>query len=720
MPHTELSITVATALAFLLAAGCGIVAFLYYRRTIPPIPIHIRTALTLLRTSSLFLVALLLLEPLMHITRVSTETPLIAVAVDNSLSMTLRDNAGNRGQILREAARRIESITLPSDGEQRFFLFGRNLRPLSGSLEDSLTLKDAGTDISGSLRELSSLKNRQNLRAVILLTDGSFNLGENPLYTASDIGMPVFTVGIGDSTPPRDVTLTKVLTNDLVYEHSSVPVDATIRASGFSGEVIDVLLEQGGTILDRKRLRLQPGTQDYVVSLSYTAEGEGVKKFRVRASETAGELTTQNNSATFTARILKGKVRILIVSGGPSSDLAILKQTITEQSSFRVDARTQKPPSGFYEGPLTAALIDSADCLMLVGFPTGATSIGDLSLLHSAISDAHTPVFFLAGRFLDQSKLDRLGSDLPFSMVSSSTAEEIVSLDAAQAYRTHPLLISGSAGFETWKRLPPIFRTRSVFRARPEAILLGSAMVQNTNLDQPLFVIRNVNGRRAVAILGYGIWRWRLMAQNDAILEDFFPLFITDCLRWLTAPDESRSFVVKTTRDSYLQGDAVQFTGQVYDALARPIDAADIQVRVSKGEQVYQTSMTSVGNGRYEGVIDGLPDGEYSYIASAAIERATPQEYRGRFAVGELQLEFLDARMNASLLRQLATRTGGMFVLPGQIDSLATALHDLPGFVPREVRQTDDIELWNWTYTLSLIILLFGVEWFLRKRFGMV
>jgi len=31
-----------------------------------------------------------------------------------------------------------------------------------------------------------------------------------------------------------------------------------------------------------------------------------------------------------------------------------------------------------------------------------------------------------------------------------------------------------------------------------------------------------------------------------------------------------------------------------------------------------------------------------------------------------------------------------------------------------------EIELWNWKYLAGLVILLFAVEWFIRKRSGML
>jgi hypothetical protein len=210
------------------------------------------------------------------------------------------------------------------------------------------------------------------------------------------------------------------------------------------------------------------------------------------------------------------------------------------------------------------------------------------------------------------------------------------------------------------------------------------------------------------------------MAQGDPATENFFPLFLSNCIRWLSTRDEGRSFKVTSVKDFYVQGEPVLFTGQVYDALAQPADNAQVTVKASRGKDVFETSLAPVGSGRYEGILNGLPDGEYTFVASASAEGQSMGEYRGRFSLGELNLEFQDTRMDAELLRQLAGRTGGRFVVPGTLDSLRGAVGALGSLSPREVQHATDLELWNWTSTLALILVVFSLEWFLRKRNGMV
>ena len=83
-------------------------------------------------------------------------------------------------------------------------------------------------------------------------------------------------------------------------------------------------------------------------------------------------------------------------------------------------------------------------------------------------------------------------------------------------------------------------------------------------------------------------------------------------------------------------------------------------------------------------------------------------------------MEFQETRMNNEMLEQLAAQTGGKFYYPDKIQTLAADIAELPNFKPRELVRSSDIELWNRNWMLALVVGLFSVEWFIRKRNGML
>jgi hypothetical protein len=115
-----------------------------------------------------------------------------------------------------------------------------------------------------------------------------------------------------------------------------------------------------------------------------------------------------------------------------------------------------------------------------------------------------------------------------------------------------------------------------------------------------------------------------------------------------------------------------------------------------------------------------LEKGDYTFKATASFEGQPLGEDNGRFSIGELNLEYQDTRMNAQLLRQIAARSGGAFFLPSDLPDLSATLGTQPTFVARAVHTSREFELWNWKYMLALVVALFAVEWFIRKRSGML
>jgi hypothetical protein len=92
----------------------------------------------------------------------------------------------------------------------------------------------------------------------------------------------------------------------------------------------------------------------------------------------------------------------------------------------------------------------------------------------------------------------------------------------------------------------------------------------------------------------------------------------------------------------------------------------------------------------------------------------------GRFSVGELNIEFQDTRMNNALLRQIAASTGGRYVTISDASGLPAAIQQHELYAATEQTVVSDIQLWNLIWLLSAAVLLFAIEWYLRKQSGLI
>ncbi len=95
------------------------------------------------------------------------------------------------------------------------------------------------------------------------------------------------------------------------------------------------------------------------------------------------------------------------------------------------------------------------------------------------------------------------------------------------------------------------------------------------------------------------------------------------------------------------------------------------------------------------------------------------KSFSGRFTVGESEVEFLNTRMDARLLREIAQKTGGAFLTPNEIGDLHKFISSLPDFKPAVVERRKEYILWSRIEPLLIVIILLSIEWFLRKRYGL-
>jgi hypothetical protein len=709
------ALVVLLLLVVLLAA-----AFLFYRYTLPPLAPLRRVLLSVIRSLALVLMLLIFFEPVLRLVNTDQQAAGLAVLIDNSESMTI-PTARNRAGGIRELLNKSELSHLSSGAKMNLHLFASKLQPEQSGLPDSLRFDGETTDLSATLAGLKGLIDKENIRGAVLITDGNFTNGRNPIYDAEALGIPVFTVGVGDTAEQKDILVSKALSNTIAYAETRVPVDIAVRSSGYADQNVEVTLSEGSSLVDRAVLKVKEGAHEYPLRMFIEPKEEGTKKYSVNVSRLPGELTEKNNTRSFFIKVLRSKLKILLLAGAPNPDLSAVRQALTEDGHFAVTSYVQKSRDVFYEGAFRRPALDSADCLVLVGFPSQGSSPAILQQVADAVEREKKPVFFINSRKMDYSKLQQLEPALPFTWSGVGQNEILVGASVPALHRNHPLTsLQGAMTEETWQRLPPIFKTQTIFRAKPESDVLAAGTFQNTVIGEPIILARNINGQKSYAITGEGVWRWRLLVQDDTRLANFFPLLVGNVVRWLTTREDQKRVRIAPAREVFTTAEPVEMTGQVYDEQLRPEDDAEVTVELEHGKEKTRISLNAAGNGRYEGSLDGLPGGDYTYTGKATAGGTVLGEDRGKFSVGQVNVEFLQTRMNKQLLEQVAFQTGGKYY---DIDSAGGLSRDITSAVklePKELVSASEIELWNWKYLAGVIIFLFALEWFIRKRSGML
>ena len=718
MPDLSLALQTSPVLFGLLALIIAAVSYYIYRVTVPPIPGGLKTVLIFLRTAGLIAVLMIFFEPVLTVVTRSETPPRVALMVDNSKSMRLVDGAGDRAGILDRVLNNEVFNSLDRQNKLTTISFAGDAGMLETFSPDSFQLDGSATNIDAALKKLREVRERENIKLGVLISDGNYNVGPRPVYEAERLNIPLFTVGIGDSLEQKDILISRVIANEIAYLDTEAPVDVRVRSSGFGGERVAVTLSDDDTVIEEKTITLEDGTADYELSFSFQPEEEGVQRYTVSVQEMPGEVTHENNHQSFYVTVLDRKVQVYLLAGAPTQDLTFLRRTLYNDETIDVTMSVLGAGGAVIGGEPTESRLREADLIVLVGFPTEETPSSLINDVQAIIEDENKPVLFLENITADVQRIDDL---LPVAIEQTRREEHQTFVNVPEAQAGHSLFRIGEERKTVrWEALPPVFRTMHRYAVRPGSETVMTHRLQNTPLDDPFLVIRSVGGRRSATILGYGIWRWRMMGRGDVDGVAVYDNLMYNLVQWLTTDEDQDRVRITASKEQYHTGEAIEFTGQVYDEQYRPLANAEVRVTVHSDDETFETVLSPRGHGRYEGSLNPLPEGDYEYVGFAEFEGADVGEDDGRFMVGELNLEFRDTRMHIQIMRQLAAITGGDFIHSGEPEKLEEKLREIDTYEARIETASVDYQVWNLPAALAVLILFFSIEWFLRKRNGML
>lgn len=754
MGNLSFTLTTGNILLLILTIALG-AAFAYwtYRHTVPQTTPFRRRILVILRSLALTCILITIFGPVLSLIKTSELLPRIALVLDRSKSMQLPEQGSDtsQGNTRRAAmAKNIKQIfsseMLSNANDVAAFGFDEKTTPLGKNFPAALdTMKAAGTttDISSIFAALSEQTKEMNIGAIVLYSDGAFTAGANPLYAAEKLGIPVYSVGLGDSTERQDVAIKDIFTNEVATVGASQPVDVNLRITGASsGERVLVTLTGDDGKIGEEAVIVREGVSDYTVTFNFTPKKEGTVKLTAHASTlTEGETTESNNIRIAYVRVLKNTFRIILFAGAPSSDVSFVRSFYQGRKEIELVTFIGKQGAEFYEGKPTADKVKDADLVILIGYPISATTPEQMALLKRLLIGESRPLLFIPSRSLDLTKLREISEALPFEIKSEriSSSEIKVSASLAPGKKDDPIMHSGGERSEAetnWEALAPLIKTETNFAAKAESEVLAEASIQGVKLGQPLILSRRVGKSREIAFTGYGLWQWKLTSfgrekafqslshtKDTTNTQSALDIFLGNATRWLVTRDDEKRVRIAPTRKLYEAGETIEFNAQVYDESFIPTDGAIVSARIAGGalKEPLDVTLEGLAGGRYAVRLPtGLAAGDYTYAGEAKKDGKVLGSDGGRFNVGEYSVEFSEPRMRSDVLRTLSDKTGGKFYTPNEAGSL---LHDLkanPRFAPRSLEDKHDYEGRNAWALLALAVVFLSAEWFIRKRIGML
>lgn len=256
-----------------------------YRFTLPVVSKLKRATLTILRSLVLLLLLFIFFEPVLTLAKKNIVEPINLFFFDNSKSITIKDGT-NRINTLLDLIEQTKSNT--SIGDIKYYSFGSLVEEINEDSLLNLDFSEATTDFSKIFEKLIQKEN--NISAITIISDGVITNGSTPIYTAEKTGIPVFTVGIGDSSRKNDVEIKNVSNNEFIYAGTPSTILATILNKGFEGKTTQISLYENSQLIEQKNLQLSESGVNSI-AFSYIPKESGEKKLTIKINNQSGEST---------------------------------------------------------------------------------------------------------------------------------------------------------------------------------------------------------------------------------------------------------------------------------------------------------------------------------------------------------------------------------------------------------------------------------------------
>ena len=680
-------------------------AWLMYRKPVQLVK-GMRYALFACRALVVSFLALLIVSPLVRSTSYLPQKPVVLIAQDNSESIKLfgaPPKPSPEGRVLSqkvspiggdlEGALATLKKELGDNYEVHEFHFDKDLK-------DSLSTKYDGrqTNISSVLHQLNERFVNRNIGALVLATDGLYNLGTDPQYEARNIKTNIYTIALGDTIPRRDLLISNVNYNKTAFLGNDFEVETLAEAYQSAGEQMRLSITQDGRQVKTQNIAITSAAFKKVIPVKLNADKKGIRKFTISLAPVKNELSVKNNTETIYIDVLDARQKILLLYDGPHPDLAVIKQGIENNKNFEVKTSLVSDISS----------LKLADYSMAILYQLSAGSYGKLQTL----LQSKTPLWHIAGT---QTNLSAFNTAQKSVKVTSNSQE--VQEAFAQPVSTFSAFTLTDSTQNKLSKLPPLVTAFGNYEALGTATVLLKQKIGNVETLYPLLAFNNEGGRKSAVLAGEGLWRWQLAEYREFGNHHAVEELLSQTVQYLTANANRQRFRVYASKNVFDEGENVLLNAELYNDALELINTPDVKINLkSQSGKNYSFLFTRSGQS-YQLNAGTLPVGEYTYAATTSNGKQAFTA-NGQITIKQLNLETRQSTANHQLLRSIAAQSGGQMLLPSQISKLADLIRkneNIKTVVYEDKRYSDLIDV-KWFFVL--ILLLLSAEWFLRKREG--
>lgn len=674
-----------------------------------------------------------LLNPTIGFVHKMFEKPSVAVLIDSSKSMTIKDGP--------EAQERIEQLkkyitdsgiaknALDEDFEYdlRFFTFDDQIRSIEAPEIERIKPEGMFSRLDTALKVSAQTIKDKNPAGIVVLSDGRAD-SEYDVETVVDrLGIPVYPVVFGkdeEVSSYKNVGIVSVDRPKFSEIDKTLPVKVVIKNTGYNNEQVKVLLKEDDKLVKSESVLLTSGKNRITLAMDYLAKSVGPKKLSVEI-EGPVEEDMADNTRKFQVYVTDINNRVILVCGKLKWDFAFLSRVLKRDKAIRFESAVRvNEGTWLANGRLTRGgffksrenLFKSA-VVILMDVERKAFSQTELKNLVDFVDEKGGGLCMLgrsmafgAGDYA-KSPLDKA---LPVVLEKKSESQfvskpfnPVIPDDALK----HPVLWSskkdqGTKG--TWSKLARLAGYTKVGKARQGAQVLMET--KKGNEADPLLLVQRFGRGRTMVFAGYESWQWAMKASGEKSSKAYAK-FWSQAVRWLmqTKREEGsgeKNRFIYANKDHFLVDDNVVVRLKGVGDGTEPAFEGSLEMPDGSTQKLIFRKRDADSD-VYEGSFICKQKGTYAV-------KASPGD--GEDLVLDLEVYPSNVEMdnifaNSALLKRIAERTGGSLL---KTDSEESLFEKIKGKKIEKTQIREQNLTQNWIFFI-LAILLMTLEWVLRK-----
>ena len=561
---------------------------------------------------------------------------------------------------------------------------------------------------------------KQDLGGVIIFTDGQINQGP-PLQEFYDgiTNIPVYTIGVGDTTPMLDVFISSVDSPPLSVKGENVNIDVIISSIGNINERVNVnLFDEKNKLIGSKLIALSGQEKNEIIRFQISPDKIGENNYFVKCSALSDEINIQNNQQKINLHVMKDQYNIALVTGAPNYNTRLIKDFLKEQGNNNIDHFIMSSKN--FNQKLKEFLEKKYEVIIFDNNPVSSNSQKWESVARvfaKKLISHNSSFFIIPGPEVDLAALNKYLNILD---IEAEIANDFLKAKANWRFLDSWLSFNSEGNerlqlndFNSYPPQTPAFKINDNFGNRLKILY---AEYFDGEIKSPLLVMGEKKQIR------YAVWNSINLASLKYMLSDSDLNYLYDnsmrkISNWLMKKSDSKELVFRTDKNSYQHGELISLTGVSSD-LNDNLKINDAIVELYHDDQYISSKplLYDLNDKSYKSKFWAPKPGDIDYVIKVNKGLDSYEVNSGSFKVQESHIELNKIFLTKNKLIILSETSGGIFKNWEDRHEIISEIED--------VKKTEHfISFFTFRYSyfyVSLIFLLLSAEWFYRKKIGLI